>query len=307
MTDRRRRKRCFRRRPNGLCATDNAVSATSELQAQHELKAPRCADPSGAGVQLGGDDPELAGPIRDIGIRIAVDGMVEQVKGLDAEIQGQPFVKGRFLLERRVDFIIPGSTCNVASQVPPRVFGRCREGRDVEPVVAVLVGRVNGHAGDQVGPLSLLVAVGQGRRFPVYLDVNRATAHCRRDPTQLPAAQQLSGGAAGVQETLAVSKRKLIDGIDREGLANVNVRTAIITSDTRHVFNVRGVARSEPFVSQTVRPHVLRSPKPSTAEMTLQGYLKRVEVAVAEVIFIAVLAKCGYWALARYWIDDIGL
>jgi hypothetical protein len=33
--------------------------------------------------------------------------------------------------------------------------------------------------------------------------------------------------------------------------------------------------------------------------MTLQRYLKRVEVAVAEVIFIAVLAKIGQGALAR--------
>ena len=106
---------------------------------------------------------------------------------------------------------------------------------------------------------------------------------------------------------LAVSKRKLVDRIDGEGLANVDVRTAIVTSDTRHVFNVRGVARSEPFVSHTVRPHVLRPPQPSTGEMTLQGYLKRVEVAVAEVVFIAVLAKSGYGAQARYGIDDIGL
>ena len=87
------------------------TSDLSELQAQHELKAPRRADPSGAGVQLAGDDPELAGPIRDIGIRIAVDRMVEQVKRLGSELQFQPFGKGNVLLERRVDFIIPGSTC----------------------------------------------------------------------------------------------------------------------------------------------------------------------------------------------------
>ena len=98
---------------------------------------------------------------------------------------------------------------------------------------------------------------------------------------------------------LAGSKRKLVDRVDGEGLANVNVRAAIVTFETRHVFNGRGVARSEPFVSQTVRPHVLRPPQPSTGEMALQGYLKRVEVAVAEVIFIAVLAKCGYGAQAR--------
>src|SRR5208282_5520323 len=99
-------------------------------------------------------------------------------------------------LQRRIDFIIPGPTCKVASQVPPRVNGRYREGRWIEPVVDVSVGRVNGHAGDQVGPLISTVAVEHVRRAPVYRDVNRAAAHGRRNPTQLPAAQHLSGYAS---------------------------------------------------------------------------------------------------------------
>jgi len=41
--------------------------------------------------------------------------------------------------------------------------------------------------------------------------------------------------------------------------------------------------------------------------MTLQGYLKRVEVTVAEVILVAVLAKGGYGAQAGYRIDEIAL
>src|SRR5271157_38264 len=98
---------------------------------------------------------------------------------------------------------------------------------------------------------------------------------------------------------LAVSKRKLVDRVDREGMANVNVRTAIVALEARHVFIGRRVARSEPLVSHGVRPHVLRPPLPSTGESTLQGYLKRVEVAVADVILLAVLAKCGYGACAR--------
>ena len=113
-----------------------------KLQAQHELKAPRCADPGGAGVQLAGDDPELAGPIRDIGIRIAVDRMVEQVKRLGAELQFELFGKGNILLERRIDFIVPGSACNVASQVPPRVnLAGVAKAVWIEPVVDVLAGR----------------------------------------------------------------------------------------------------------------------------------------------------------------------
>ena len=76
------------------CRTMEKTPTVSELQSQHELKAPRRADPGGAGIQLAGDDPELAGPIRDIGIRIAVDRMVEQVKRLGSELQFQPFGKG---------------------------------------------------------------------------------------------------------------------------------------------------------------------------------------------------------------------
>src|SRR5579864_4628071 len=98
---------------------------------------------------------------------------------------------------------------------------------------------------------------------------------------------------------LAGSKRKLVDRVDGERLANVNVCAAIVASETRHVFIGCRVARSEPLVRQTVRPHVLRPPQPSTGEMALQGYLKRVEIAVANVIFLAVLAKRGYGAQAR--------
>jgi len=84
-----------------VCATQgrNAQSCSwalsqgcSELQAQHELKAPRRADSGGAGVQLAGDDPETG--IRDIGIRVAVDRMVEQIKCFGSELQFQLFVKG---------------------------------------------------------------------------------------------------------------------------------------------------------------------------------------------------------------------
>src|SRR5271157_1204934 len=138
----------------------------SELQAQHELNAPRRADPSGAGVEMAGDDPEATR--RDIGPRIAVDRMVEQVKRLGSELQFQLFGNGNFLLERRVDFIIPGSTSNVTSEVPPRANGRYREGRGVEPVVDRFVGRVKGHAGDQVRPLISAVAVEHVSRAPVY-------------------------------------------------------------------------------------------------------------------------------------------
>src|SRR5271157_53618 len=98
---------------------------------------------------------------------------------------------------------------------------------------------------------------------------------------------------------LPMSKRKLVDRINRERLANVNVRTAIVAFEARHVFIGRRVTRAEPLVSHGVRPHVLRAPQPSTGEMALQGYLKGVEVAVADVIFLAVLAKRRYWACAR--------
>src|SRR5438445_10280747 len=64
----------------------------SELQAQHQLDFSRRAEPSGVGIQLTGDVPE-GGTVRDIGVRIAVNRMVEQVKRLGAKLQVQSFSK----------------------------------------------------------------------------------------------------------------------------------------------------------------------------------------------------------------------
>src|SRR5438477_5459511 len=238
--------------------------------------------------------------------------MVEQVKRLESELHGQPFDNGSLLLERRVHFIIPGATSNVAPKVSPRERegpcerGRYGERRWIEPVVDGSMGGVNRDTGDQVRPLIPTVAIGPVLRAHIYYDVNRTAARCRRNPTQLPAAQHLSRGTAAGQETLARAKRKLVDRIERQRLTNVNVRTAIVTSEACHVFIGRRVARSESLVSQAVRPHVLRLPRPSTGERTLQGYLKRVEVAVADVSFLAVRAKRGNWTCARQWIYEIG-
>ena len=45
------------------CRTMERTATASELQSQHELKTTRRSNPSSAGVELAGDDPELAGPI----------------------------------------------------------------------------------------------------------------------------------------------------------------------------------------------------------------------------------------------------
>src|SRR5438876_1016595 len=115
--------------------------------------------------------------------------MVEDVKRLESELHGQPFGNGSFLLERRVDFIIPGATSSVVSQVPPLVRerpgvrGRYGERGWIEPVVDGSMGGVNRDTGNQVRPLIPPHAVGPVRRAHVYSHVNRAAARCRRNPT----------------------------------------------------------------------------------------------------------------------------
>src|SRR5690242_18610064 len=76
-------------------------------------------------------------------------------------------------------------------------------------------------------------------------------------------------------------------------MPDINLRAAIGTSDAIIVFNVRIFARSKAAPRQAMRPHVLRPPRQSTGDMTLHGYLKRVEVAVALVSFLIELAKAG--------------
>ncbi len=223
--------------------------------------------------------------------------MVEQIKRLGAELQFQPFGKGtypsgapcRFHNTRvHVQRCVPSSpTCQLAGVA---------KAAGLNQLLIVCAGRVNGHAGDQVRPLILFVAVGQVRRAS-GLSGCQSGGRSMADAIPLSCQPPSTFPAAppSLKKWLAGSKRKLVDRVDREGLANVNVRAAIVTSDARQVLNVRGVARSEPFVSQTVRPHVLRPPQPSTGESALQGYLKRVEVAVAEVIFVADTGQMWVW------------
>ncbi len=123
--------------------------------------------------------------------------MVEQIERFGSELHGQPFGNEHLLLERRVDFIIPGSTSNVASQIPPHPNGRYRERRWIEPVVDRLMGRVYGNTGDEVRPLISCYAVRKVRRTPVHQYVNGAPARGRRNPAQFPTSQQLSRNTTG--------------------------------------------------------------------------------------------------------------
>src|ERR1035437_10018429 len=88
------------------------VAAKSELEAQHQLYAPRRAGPNGSGVQYVGDDSETGGR-RDTGPRIGEDRVVEQVKRLGSELHVHLFRDGRLLLECRVHFPIPGATATL--------------------------------------------------------------------------------------------------------------------------------------------------------------------------------------------------
>src|SRR6516162_11439253 len=150
--------------------TNRVHTKQSEFESQHKLDAARGARPGGAGVNDVGDLAKFrrghtAAEGAQAGRRIAVHGMVEQVKSRGPEIKGEPLRQLEGLRERTVNLVVPGATSDESAQIAPSPFRRNRERRRVEPVVNGLMRRVERHTRNEVRSLARGVPVRQVRRL----------------------------------------------------------------------------------------------------------------------------------------------
>ena len=141
------------------------------------------------------------------------------------------------------------------------------------------------------GPLVRTVSIRQVGGAPCHSDVDRASRAGCRNPAQRPTADQLPAESSGVQVGPARAKRKLVDGIQRDGVANVKLRITPVAGSARSVFNGYALPRAHRGVGDGMRPHILRLPQPSVGERALQRRLQSVEVAVRVVVLHAKLPK----------------
>src|ERR1700736_4899678 len=133
-----------------LCWGAEHFASESELGPEHKLDAARRARAHGAGVDDARDASEaaayrggVAGGRPDAAGRSLLNGVIEQVVGGGAEIQGEPFRHLEALLQRRIDLVHARPVADVAPQVTPGPTRRGREGRGVEPPIDALVDGIN--------------------------------------------------------------------------------------------------------------------------------------------------------------------
>src|ERR1700733_9752805 len=99
---------------------------------------------------------------------------------------------------------------------------------------------------------------------------------------QLPSADHFVEQRAVVQELPALSKRKLIDPIAPESIANIEVGVPIVCRRNKGVLNLRGASVASPargvVITQEVRPHIAEVQIQTLAHAFLNHSLQRVVI-----------------------------
>ena len=135
-------------------------------------------------LQGSGDLPEIARS--DVGIRVAVDRVVCNVKRLRAELQLEPLRQREVLMHRKVDGVHARTDQHVAAEGALAqkhaisIYGRRRQRLDVE--VFLRIAGIGGQVADHVRPRIAGVAGSSGRKGKAALQ--------GEDGIELPTADQ---------------------------------------------------------------------------------------------------------------------
>src|SRR5207244_2293555 len=100
--------------------------------------------------------------------------------------------------------------------------------------------------------------------------VYRASRAGCRNPAQRPTSDQLAAESAGVQVRPTRAERKLVNGVQRNGVADIKLRVTPIAGPARRILNGYALPRAHRGVGDGVGPHILGLPQPSVDEGALQ-------------------------------------
>ena len=233
--------------PVFLIITQDTNNVRLEIHPEHELQLAGGAGAGGA-IVGGGKDCSEGGIVAGV-YRVAKLGTIEEVEHLGSEVQVDALGQVKGFRDAQVGLPKAWATKTVAAGLAVGPVCREGKGRRVQPEGRAFVRSV-GVAADVVGSLAL----GLARR---NCGSGAADGYCERCPG--PRGEESAQVPAAVP--VASSEWKSVNAIGREGLADIVVGVAAVTSAAGYVLDLSAFARTR-IVADRVTPQILHLEQP---------------------------------------------
>src|SRR5215469_18762996 len=220
--------------------------------------------------------------------------MVEDIEEFGAKLKARALAKRDVFADAEVHLPTARSASDVAGCVAECASGRNGKGGRVDPLAdgRACRGRER-NAGHEVGTLIVGVAVGNRRRRAIDQNVDRESGAGHERGGDSPATGNGPPEAGFIQEFLALSERKLIDGVGIENVTDIPNARSALACGAGDVFRYQriAIAATVGAIIDFMRPHVIGREQETSGERPLHGKGKGVEVAVVFVTAPGHLAK----------------